>query len=71
MLTAAPPASAPFDSGCQVELDTAAGRYTWSVVRPDGMRLSGTASDPAFAQSQTALAAVMLDAFASLKRRRF
>ncbi|MFT4252106.1 MAG: hypothetical protein QM608_06460 [Caulobacter sp.] len=66
MLTAASPAS-----DCQVELDIAAGRCTWTVTRPDGMRLSGTASDPAFAQSQTALAAVMLDAFASLKRRRF
>jgi hypothetical protein len=66
MLTAAPPAS-----DCQVELDIAAGRCTWSVSRPDGMRLSGQAADPAFALSQSHLAAVMLDAFASLKRRRF
>lgn len=66
MLTAAPPAS-----DCQLELDVAAGRCTWSVTRPDGMRLSGEAADLAFARSQSHLAAVMLDAFASLKRRRF
>ncbi|PVM90471.1 hypothetical protein DDF62_09485 [Caulobacter radicis] len=66
MLTAVPPAS-----DCQVELDIAAGRYTWSVTRPDGMQLSGQAEDPTFARNQSHLAAVMLDAFASLKRRRF
>lgn len=66
MLTDAPPAS-----DCQVELDIAAGHCTWAVTRPDGMRLSGEAADPAFARSQSHLAAVMLDAFASLKRRRF
>lgn len=66
MLTAAPPAT-----NCRIELDVAAGRCTWTVARPDGVQLSGEAADAAAASRQGRFAAAMLDAFASVSRRRF
>lgn len=66
MLTAAPPVA-----DCQVELDIAAGRCTWRVARPDGVGLSGQAADLAGARRQSQFAAVMLEAFAAIGRRRF